>query len=307
MIAADGYVLGHYEYAPFGAIGEKCGECAAQNPWRFSSEVFDEPIGVVYYNYRHYGVADGRWFTSDRNELAALNGVAFLENSPLTYFDHRGLDKSRVSGGAAVHDQFVHEKPDNGMFDSLVSHADSWTQVWSGNDILEHFKSLSLGNQCIEKYTIAGHGRGGETKDSGRKYIYGIPGAYDFDGSNGNRGIYLDESAKPRKDLNVDKGGIYLEALQEAVSNGEICFCDNCRIQIYACRIAPLFAVKLHLITGCTVTAASGSCNKVGEKWQSAPGNYLERMRKEYFGFYSIVETPKGTDLKLIGELYDPF
>jgi RHS repeat-associated protein len=35
------------------------------NPLTFSSEVFDSPLGLQYYNYRHLNLLDGRWVNRD--------------------------------------------------------------------------------------------------------------------------------------------------------------------------------------------------------------------------------------------------
>ena len=61
----------HYEYAPFGAVtrtskatGSKV-DLIGANPWRFSSEFYDSELDLVYYNYRHYSPALGRWLSRD--------------------------------------------------------------------------------------------------------------------------------------------------------------------------------------------------------------------------------------------------
>lgn len=56
------------------------------------------------------------------------------------------------------------------------------------------------------------------------------------------------------------------------ISNGEIKFCSNCSISVYACRISDSFIQNLGKITGCAVTASSGSCfpgNGNGSEWCS--------------------------------------
>ena len=62
----------HYEYAPFGAVtrtakatGSKV-DLIGANPWRFSSEFYDSELDLVYYNYRHYSPALGRWLRPHR-------------------------------------------------------------------------------------------------------------------------------------------------------------------------------------------------------------------------------------------------
>ena len=65
VIAENGDIEAHYEYAPFGAVIAQCGASAAANPWRFSSEYAEDDTATVYYNYRHYEPVTGRWLCLD--------------------------------------------------------------------------------------------------------------------------------------------------------------------------------------------------------------------------------------------------
>ena len=88
---AQGNVVVHYEYSPFGthtATGSYTG-----NPFRFSSEVFDSETGLIYYNYRYYNPNLGRWINRDPILEFAFRGLfvnvtdnttTFLETSSLT-------------------------------------------------------------------------------------------------------------------------------------------------------------------------------------------------------------------------------
>ena len=74
-------VAAHYEYAPFGALTRAVGESTFSNPWRFSSECFDDDVVMVCYNYRHYDPNNGRWMSRDANEdLGVLNLYLWLNN-----------------------------------------------------------------------------------------------------------------------------------------------------------------------------------------------------------------------------------
>ena len=87
----------HYEYAPFGAVtrtskatGSKV-DLIEANPWRFSSEFYDSELDLVYYNYRHYSPALGRWLSRDPiQEQGGLNLYAFVLNMPIFNIDIRG-------------------------------------------------------------------------------------------------------------------------------------------------------------------------------------------------------------------------
>ncbi len=65
VIASDGSLAAHYDYAPFGAVAAQRGTSAASNPWRFSSEYAEDDTATVYYNYRHYEPVTGRWMSRD--------------------------------------------------------------------------------------------------------------------------------------------------------------------------------------------------------------------------------------------------
>lgn len=80
--------ISHYEYAPFGSVTVFCddgsnliSQFANSNPFRFSSEYYDERLGLICYTYRHYNHHDGRWCS--RDPLEERSGVAlyaFLNN-----------------------------------------------------------------------------------------------------------------------------------------------------------------------------------------------------------------------------------
>ena len=96
VVAANGDIVAHYEYAPFGAVVEQQGALAAVNPWRFSSEHTDGDIGLVYYNFRHYDPAAGRWLSREEFAIDSQNHYEYLSNAPTTTIDHLGLYDERV-------------------------------------------------------------------------------------------------------------------------------------------------------------------------------------------------------------------
>ena len=91
VIAADGSVSAHYEYASFGAVIAHRGESAATNPWRFSCEYAEDDTAMVYYNYRHYIPALGCWLTPDPfEECGGINLYAYCCNNALNRWDALG-------------------------------------------------------------------------------------------------------------------------------------------------------------------------------------------------------------------------
>lgn len=92
-------VPAHYEYAPFGTVTAATTNTvftafnvSEVNPYRFSSEYSDDALGLVYYNYRHYDSALGRWLVRDpigESVLPNIYGMCF--NQTIFYFDVLGL------------------------------------------------------------------------------------------------------------------------------------------------------------------------------------------------------------------------
>ena len=97
FLALQNGVAAHYEYAPFGAITYTAKntpytiDLIAANPFRFSSEFYDPELDLIYYNYRHYSPALGRWLSRDPiEEQGGLNLYAFCGNNTLITTDYLG-------------------------------------------------------------------------------------------------------------------------------------------------------------------------------------------------------------------------
>jgi RHS repeat-associated protein len=86
-----------YEYSAFGETLRATGSMAKVNPFRFSTKHTDDESGLVYYAYRYYNAALGKWTTRDvAQEVGGRNLFAFALNCPVTFFD--GLGDSVQSG-----------------------------------------------------------------------------------------------------------------------------------------------------------------------------------------------------------------
>ena len=91
LFTNGGQIRNHYSYTPFGGV--KAAGPTTQ-PIRWSSEHYDEELALVYYNYRHYNPADGRWINRDPiAEQGGWNLYAFVNNSPCMFNDTFGLAK----------------------------------------------------------------------------------------------------------------------------------------------------------------------------------------------------------------------
>jgi RHS repeat-associated protein len=101
VIAANGNVEAHYEYAPFGAITVQRGHYAIANPWRFSCEYSDDDTATVYYNFRYYEQKHARWMSRDLSEdFCSANLFAAMRNNPISRADFVGLkDGMSTRGG----------------------------------------------------------------------------------------------------------------------------------------------------------------------------------------------------------------
>ena len=81
----------HYAYTPFGTPTTSA---PSENPFCFSSEMYDSVISYTYYNYRHYDSWNGRFIQRDLvGEFGGKNIFAFLENNVVNLFDSNGLVK----------------------------------------------------------------------------------------------------------------------------------------------------------------------------------------------------------------------
>ncbi len=90
LIDQQGNIAATYDYDPFGKVTE-AGVGTGLNPIQWSSEVYDPELGLVYYNYRHYNPADGRWINRDPiAEQGGYNLYGFVGNKQIRYVDHLG-------------------------------------------------------------------------------------------------------------------------------------------------------------------------------------------------------------------------
>ncbi|MBT9449339.1 RHS repeat-associated core domain-containing protein [Akkermansia glycaniphila] len=98
LLDAEGNIAAAYDYDPFGKVTE-AGVGAGLNPIRWSSEVYDAELGLVYYNYRHYNPADGRWINRDPiDERGGMNLYGFVKNKIVFEIDILGNTQVLIPG-----------------------------------------------------------------------------------------------------------------------------------------------------------------------------------------------------------------
>ena len=84
-----------YEYGPFGEVFCSVGDMAKVNPFQFSTKYTDNETDLVYYGYRYYSPALGRWLSRDPiEERGGLNLYGFVNNDPVNKWDKLGMDAS---------------------------------------------------------------------------------------------------------------------------------------------------------------------------------------------------------------------
>ena len=84
-----GYIRTAYTYTPYGQV---TAEGDVEQAIQWSSEFNDTELGLVYYNYRHYNPADGRWTGRDKVEVGEnyKNKYIFASNRIFETVDHLG-------------------------------------------------------------------------------------------------------------------------------------------------------------------------------------------------------------------------
>ena len=139
LVDAHGCVV-HYDYMAFGS---STSTAFSENPYRFSSEVYDDGLGLVYYNHRHYNTIIGRWqsvdplFYLDIRPSSSPEGVnlfLFCINNSILQTDHLGL-KCRIL--------------------RLIGHFAGKSEQTKGA-IWDYYKSANL-DECDMLFTISCH------------------------------------------------------------------------------------------------------------------------------------------------------
>ena len=90
----QGTVAAAYDYSPYGQVAST-GDLV--QPVQWSSEMNDAELSLIYYNYRYYNPADGRWINRDPiAEEGGWNLYGFVGNNSVGSIDRNGLFVDRL-------------------------------------------------------------------------------------------------------------------------------------------------------------------------------------------------------------------
>jgi len=94
MLVSNGEIVQTYDYAPFGNVAVGSGDFASLLQW--SSEFFDEDVGVVSYLSRNYDPSTGRWLSRDPLLQDGYNLYLYVRNQPMLRADALGLAMTKT-------------------------------------------------------------------------------------------------------------------------------------------------------------------------------------------------------------------
>jgi RHS repeat-associated protein len=91
LLEADGTMVAHYEYDPYGKALVADGPAAKANPYRFSTKYSDDETSLYYYGYRYYSADVGRWVSRDPIAEKGGNNVYQMSyNNIINFIDADG-------------------------------------------------------------------------------------------------------------------------------------------------------------------------------------------------------------------------
>jgi RHS repeat-associated protein len=90
LLDSNENVAASYRYDEFGRLLALGG--SVEQPFQFSTKRCDQGAGLVYYGYRFYAPAIGRWMNRDPlGEAGGINLYGFVNNDPVNWVDPWGL------------------------------------------------------------------------------------------------------------------------------------------------------------------------------------------------------------------------
>lgn len=146
----EGTMAVAYDYSPYGQVASTGN---LTQPVQWSSEMNDEELDMIYYNYRNYNPADGRWINRDSiAEQGGWNLYGFVKNNPLIYKDNLG-NKIIIISSLPEWDVInfeIYNKIIQGMKNTLKR----WEESKNGSPI-----SVKMINQYLGKWEVTVDGK----------------------------------------------------------------------------------------------------------------------------------------------------
>jgi RHS repeat-associated protein len=136
------------------------GPAAVLNPFRFSSEVWDDTLGLADYTFRPYNPLDGRFLNRDPiSERRGLNLYGFVGNDPVNRWDVLGKRGSSPWPGMG---QFYdwHPYPYNPRFPPSNGTEGNWSysSVWNFDtgwiDVHVFYRMDEKQQKCCKEVTV---------------------------------------------------------------------------------------------------------------------------------------------------------
>jgi RHS repeat-associated protein len=241
---------------------------AAENPWRFSTKPVEAGTGWLYYGFRYYMPDMGRWAGRDPiGEQGGVNLYGFVGNDGVGTVDVLGREPTSVSGGFGFNgadDWFKHVA--RGGYEGDVGTGGT------GEDMLNYLKKLTKSEEgcCIKNLRLASHGGPDGLGGSGGTILQ-------YTGFLANKNAAAQARADFQNEINpLQPGDIGYQVyfpndfltdgvrdvpdLEKLITSGDVKFCKDCEIKIYACNQVRLPAA-LSAATKCKVTAVNeGKC-----------------------------------------------
>ena len=149
LYSTGGSISSTYIYTPFGKVSASG---VLLQPIQWSSEVWDEEMGLVYYNWRYYNSVDGRWTGRDK--------LQEQENILYNYCNNAALYKNDYLGASVIHRISATNEMIENNIDMIESMKDEITLEYSAFSLQGAWNSevnTSL-PECPDYYKIAIHG-----------------------------------------------------------------------------------------------------------------------------------------------------
>ncbi|MGI6345997.1 MAG: RHS repeat-associated core domain-containing protein [Limisphaerales bacterium] len=148
--ATNGIISAKYEYGPFGEVFCSVGDMAKVNPFGFSTKYTDNETDLVYYGYRYYSPALGRWLSRDPiEEKGGLNLYGFVNNDPVNKWDKLGLQGNDKGPFRVGWEWFSGSGPQTNFFEN----GDDFTELLKKHIFIENIRkkiSDSLETRCLD-------------------------------------------------------------------------------------------------------------------------------------------------------------